>query len=47
MIKNSKAYEYACWCLEEGNELVGAYIKKQAQSWIDIVDGKNEEAYVN
>lgn len=47
MIKSSKAYEYACWCVEEGNEFVGDYIKKQAQSWIDIVEGKNEEAYVN
>lgn len=47
MIKSSKAYQYATWCLEEGNNKVGEYIKKQAKSWIDIVDGNNDEAYVS
>lgn len=47
MIKNSKAYEYAKWCIEEDNNYVGAYIKKQAKLWIDIVEGKDKEAYVN
>jgi len=26
---------------------VGKYVKKQAQSWIDIVNGKDEEAFVD
>ncbi len=47
MIKNSKAYKYAKWCIEEDNNYVGAYIKKQAKLWIDIVEGKDSEAYVN
>jgi len=47
VIKNSKAYKYALWCMEPGNKKVGRYIKKQAQSWIDIVEGKNPEAYVD
>lgn len=46
MLKESKAYKYALWCTEEDNRQVGVYIKKQAQSWIDIVDGKDLEAYV-
>ncbi len=47
MVKESRAYKYAKWCLEEGNRKVGIYVKKQAQSWIDIVDGKNEEAFID
>lgn len=45
MIKDSKAYQYASWCIEEGNEYVGVYVKKQAESWINIVDDKDEDAY--
>jgi phage terminase large subunit-like protein len=44
-VKNSRAYKYAQWCIEEGNRKVPKYVKKQAKSWIDIVDGKNPEAY--
>lgn len=47
MIKESRAYKYALWCLEEGNRKVGKYIKKQAKAWIDIVEGRNPEAYVD
>ena len=45
MIKDSRAYKYALWCIEEGNRKVPKYVKKQAKSWIDIVDGKDEEAF--
>lgn len=47
MIKDSKAYKYAEWCIEDYNDFVGVYVKAQAQSWIDIVNGKDKEAYVN
>lgn len=47
MIKRSRAYQYALWCIEEGNRKVPKYVKKQAKSWIDIVDGKDEEAYID
>jgi phage terminase large subunit-like protein len=47
MIKDSKAYSYAKWCIEWSNRKVGIYVKKQAQSWIDIVDGKDSEAYAD
>jgi phage terminase large subunit-like protein len=47
MVKDSKSYKYAKWCVQYGNNKVGRYIKKQARAWIDIVDGKNQEAYVD
>jgi phage terminase large subunit-like protein len=47
MLKESKAYQYATWCVKEDNLKVGKYVKKQAQVWVDIVDGKSEEAYVD
>lgn len=47
MIKESRAYKYAEWCLEEGNRKVGKYVKKQAKSWLEIANGENEEAFVD
>ncbi len=47
MIKDSRAYKYALWCIEEGNRMVPKYVKKQAKAWIDIADGKNDEVYVD
>lgn len=46
-IRDSRAYKYALWCSAENNRYVPIYIKKQAQMWIDICDGKNEEAYID
>ena len=45
MVKDTVAYQYAKWCLVDGNTYVGKYIKKQAKRWIDIVDGNNKDAY--
>ena len=47
MIKESRAYKYAKWCIEKDNRKVPRYVKKQAKEWIDIVEGKNPEAYVD
>lgn len=47
MVKESKAYKYALWCLEEGNRKVGKYVKKQAEDWIEIVEGRNPQAYID
>lgn len=47
MITESKSYAYCKWCLEDGNRKVPKYVKKQAQSWLDIVDGKNEQACID
>ncbi|MGN0689945.1 MAG: terminase TerL endonuclease subunit [Oscillospiraceae bacterium] len=45
-IQNNRAYKYALWCVEEDNRYVGYYIKKQCKSWLEIADGKSEEAYI-
>lgn len=47
MIKESKAYIYAKWCIEPNNRYVGKYVKKQARAWIKIADGEDEEAYID
>lgn len=46
-VKNSVAYQYANWCLEEDNDYVGKYIKLQAKAWLTIADGQDQEAYVD
>lgn len=45
-IKESRAYKYAKWCTVPDNRYVPKYVKKQAARWVDIVDGKNKNAYV-
>lgn len=47
MIKESRAYGYAQWCIEKGNRKVPRYVKKQAKDWIDIVEGNNPDAYAD
>ncbi len=46
MIKHSKAYKYAQWCLED-HRYVGKYVKLQALAWIKIVDGDDPEAWID
>lgn len=46
IVKDSRAYQYALWCREPDNHYVGRYVKQQAKIWLDIADGKSEEAYV-
>ena len=45
-IYESRAVEYARACVEPDNRLVPRYVKKQAAKWLEIVEGKNPEAYV-
>ena len=47
MIKQSKAYKYASWCLEADNRKVPKYVKLQAADWIKIADGEDEAAIVD
>jgi phage terminase large subunit-like protein len=47
MVKDSRAYRYALWCVENDNRKVPKYVKKQALAWINIVDGMDPEAYVD
>jgi phage terminase large subunit-like protein len=46
-VKESKAYIYAKWCIQGGNRKVPKYVKKQAETWINIVDGNDEEAFID
>lgn len=46
-VKESKAYKYAEWCAPEVNRKVPRYVKKQAKEWLDIANGKSDEAYVD
>ena len=46
-VKNGKAYEYAAWCVSESKRMVPMYVKKQAESWINIVEGNDQDAYVD
>jgi phage terminase large subunit-like protein len=45
-VKDGRAYKYALWCLEKGNRKIPKYVKKQAKSWVNIVDDNDSEAYV-
>lgn len=45
MVKDSKAYKYAKWCIEEQERKTPKYVKKQAAEWIDIVEGRSDKAY--
>lgn len=47
MIESSRAYQYAKWCTQRGNQKVGRYVKLQAKAWLKIADGKHKEAYVS
>ena len=47
MIKDSRAYLYAKWCVQRGNRKVGKFVKLQARKWLQIADGKHKEAYVS
>ena len=46
-VQESKAYQYALWCVQEPERKVPKYVKLQAKDWLDIADGNNPEAYVD
>lgn len=46
-VRESKAYKYAQWCIEESNKKVPRYVKKQAKDWLNKADGLDSEAYVD
>lgn len=47
MIKDSRAYLYAKWCVQRSNRKVGKYVKLQTKKWLKIADGKHKDAYVS
>lgn len=47
MIKESRAYQYCLFALQEDNRKVPKYVKKQCEQWKRIADGLDNEAYVD
>lgn len=47
IIKENKAYQYAQWCVDDNNKLVGKYVKKQAKEFLDSIENKDSEYYIN
>ncbi len=47
MIKHSKAYLYAKSCIDDKIGKIPIYVKKQAERWLEIADGKSEVAYIS
>lgn len=45
-IKESPAYKYALWCIDDTNRKAPKYVKKQCAAWMTIVDGADPDAYV-
>ena len=46
-IKDSPAYKYATFAAAEGNPKIPKYVRRQAQAWLVIADGKSPDAYVD
>ncbi|MGI5885527.1 MAG: terminase large subunit domain-containing protein [Candidatus Spyradocola sp.] len=46
-LKQSPAVAYARWCVEETQRQAPRYVKQQAAQWLDIVEGRSNEAYVD
>lgn len=47
MIKDSRAYRYARWCVEPDNKYVGVYVRKQAEKWLEIADDKHSDICIS
>jgi len=46
-ILESKSVSYAKWCIEPSNKKVPKYVKKQCEAWLNIVYGKDIEAFAD
>ena len=47
VIKESRAYKYAKFCIKKGNKKVPKYVKLQAKNWLRIADGLDNEAFID
>lgn len=47
MNKKNPAYKYASWCASDTRGMVPKYVRMQAESWLNIADGLDKEAYVD
>jgi phage terminase large subunit-like protein len=46
-IGGSRAVKYARWCVQKTERKAPHYVKLQAEQWLDIVGGRDTEAYVD
>ena len=46
-IRNSRAYKYAQFCVNDTSGKVGRYVKKQCAQWLEIADGNTSEYFVS
>lgn len=46
-IEDGRAVAYAKWCIERSNRKAPRYVKKQAAQWLEIVAGRDPDAYVD
>lgn len=46
-IKESRAYRYAKFCVDDDSGRTGKYVKKQCAQWLEIADGKIGGCYVS
>lgn len=46
-IKESNAFKYANWCIDKAGDCVGKYIKLQCKEWLSIVNGQDEECFLD
>ena len=47
MVREGKAYQYACWAKNDTTGKAPKYVKLQADQWLRIADGKDPDAYVD
>lgn len=47
IIKNNKAYQYALWCTNDDNNMVGKYVKKQCFEFIESIENEYSKYYIN
>lgn len=46
-IIDGQAVKYARWCIQSDNDKAPKYVKKQCAAWLEIVEGKDDEAYID
>lgn len=46
-IIDGQAVEYARWCVQSDNDKAPKYVKKQCAAWLEIVEGRDDEACVD
>ncbi len=46
-VRDTRAYSYAQWATQENNRYVPKYVRLQAQKWLAIAGGNDEDAYIS